>query len=120
MNTGKLHSRVNRLYDSGRLQDALGDQRSGDFVRATNDAHAASQTAQNVRNLAGSTAKHTLDYGATWELLKHLFGNSKDRSPTHGNGPGRDVPGLPALGVRPHLQQLSRKAQDCRDEVKHH
>jgi hypothetical protein len=74
VNTGKLYSRVNKLYDSGRLQDALGDQRSGDLVRATNDAHAASQTAQNVRNLAGSAAKHTLYYGATWELLKHLFG----------------------------------------------
>jgi len=77
VNTGKLYSRVNKLYDSGRLQDALGDQRSGDLVRATNDAHAASQTAQNVRNLAGSAAKHILRplyYGATWELLKHLFG----------------------------------------------
>ncbi len=74
VNTGKLNSRVNKLYDFGRLQDALGDQRSGDLLRATNDAHAASQTAQTVRNLAGSAAKHTLYYGATWELLKHLFG----------------------------------------------
>ena len=77
VNTGKLFGRVNKLYDSGRLQDAIGDQRSGDLLRATNDAHAASQTAQNVRNLAGSAAKHILRplyYGATWELLKHLFG----------------------------------------------
>lgn len=74
VNTGKLFSRVNKLYDSGRLQDAIGTGRSSDLLRATNDAHAASQTAQNLRQLAGSTAKHTLYYGATWELLKHLLG----------------------------------------------
>lgn len=74
VNTGKLFARVNKLYDSKRLQDAVGAGRSGDLLRATNDAHAASQTAQNLRQLAGSTAKHTLYYGATWELLKHLLG----------------------------------------------
>jgi hypothetical protein len=74
VNTGKLFNRVNKLYDSGRLQEAVGAERSGDLLRATNDAQAASQTAQNLRQLAGSTARHTLYYGATWELLKHLLG----------------------------------------------
>ncbi len=77
VNTGKLFSRVNKLYDSGRLQDAVGAGRSGDLLRATNDAHAINQTVQNLRNVAGSTAKHVGWYGSAgvvYELLHHLLG----------------------------------------------
>ena len=77
INPAKFSSRVNKLYDSGRLQDAVGQQRAGDLLRATNDAQAASQTVQNLRSAAGSTAKHLGWYsgaGAVYELLHHLTG----------------------------------------------
>jgi hypothetical protein len=77
VNTGKLVNRVNKMYDSGRLQDALGKQRSDDLVRAVNDAHAASQTAQNWIRLAKTGARYaaygTLPFG-TYEVVRHLLG----------------------------------------------
>lgn len=77
VNTGKLFNRVNKLYDSGRLQDAIGAGRSGDLLRATNEAHAVSQTVQNLRSAAGSTARHLGGYstaGILYEVLRHMWG----------------------------------------------
>jgi len=76
VNTTKLVSRVNKLYDSGRLQDALGS-RAADLLRAVNDSHVASQLAESWRAMAKSGAKYaglgSLPFGG-YELVKHLFG----------------------------------------------
>jgi hypothetical protein len=72
----KLLARVNKMYDSGRLQDALG-QRAADFVRAVNDSHVASQLAESWRGMAKTTGKYvglgSLPFGG-YELVKHLLG----------------------------------------------
>jgi hypothetical protein len=76
VNTGKLISRVNKLYDSGRLQDALG-QRAQDLVRAVNDSHVATQLAESWRGLVkkygGYAAAGALPFGG-YELVRHLLG----------------------------------------------
>jgi hypothetical protein len=77
VNTGKLFGRVNKLYDAGRLQDALGQQRSEDLLRAVNDSHVSSQTAQSWARLAKTGAKYAA-YGALpfggYEIVRHLLG----------------------------------------------
>lgn len=77
VNTGGLFKRVNKLYDSGRLQDALGKSRSDDLLRAINDSHVASQTAQSWAKLAKTGAKYAA-YGALpfggYEIVRHLLG----------------------------------------------
>ncbi len=69
-------NRVNKLYDSGRLQDALG-QRAQDLVRAVNDSHVATQLAESWRGLVkkygGYAAAGALPFGG-YELVKHLLG----------------------------------------------
>jgi hypothetical protein len=77
VNTGKLFNRVQKLYDSGRLQDALGQSRAADMLRAVNDSHAASQLAESVRGMVkkygGYAAGAALPVGG-FELVKHLLG----------------------------------------------
>ena len=77
VNTGKLFSRVQKLYDSGRLQDAVGQSRAADLLRAVNDSHAASQLAESVRGMVkkygGYAAGAALPVGG-FELVKHLLG----------------------------------------------
>lgn len=77
VNTGKLVGRVNKMYDSGRLQDALGKQRSDDLLRAVNDTHVASQTAESWKAMAkrygGYAAAGALPVGG-YELIRHLLG----------------------------------------------
>lgn len=76
VNTSKLFPRVQKLYDSGRLQDALGS-RAADLLRAVNDSHAATQLAQSWRAMAGKVggyaAAGALPIGG-WELVRHLLG----------------------------------------------
>jgi hypothetical protein len=77
VNTGKLFPRVQKLYDSGRLQDALGQSRTADLLRAINDSHAATQLAESWRGLAkkvgGYAAAGALPIGG-YELVRHLLG----------------------------------------------
>lgn len=76
LNTGKLTGRVNKMYDSGRLQDALGE-RSKAFLQALNDSHVASQTAQAWSQLMKRGARYAA-YGALpfggYEMIRHLLG----------------------------------------------
>jgi hypothetical protein len=79
VNTGKLFGRLNKMdnpvgNNPSRLQQALGPDRTKTLMQTVNDAHANSQTAQNIRGLVGSAAKHVGYYGATWEFIKHLLG----------------------------------------------
>ncbi len=76
VSTAKLFPRVQKLYDSGRLQDALGS-RAADLLRAVNDSHVASQLAESWRAMAkkygGYAAAGALPFGG-YELVKHLLG----------------------------------------------
>lgn len=78
VNTSKLFSRVNKLYDSGRLHDALGKDRSDDLLRAVNDSHVAGQAAQSWSRLLRTGAKYAA-YGALplggYEIARHLLGD---------------------------------------------
>jgi len=82
----KLATRANRLYDSGRLQQALGDDRADDLLRATeqtkqhltNLQQAAEQRAQQIQRnwkVAGSVAGGALGAGGVVSLLSHLLGH---------------------------------------------
>ncbi len=77
VNTGKLFPRVQKLYDSGRLQDAVGQSRAADLLRAVNDSHAASRLAESWRGIAkkygGYAVAGALPFGG-YELVKHLLG----------------------------------------------
>lgn len=77
VNTGKLFGRLNNLYNAGRLQDALEQERLAGLLRAVNDSHVASQTAQRWAKLAKTAAKcgayGALPFGG-YEIVWHLLG----------------------------------------------
>jgi len=76
VNTGKLFSRVQKMYDSGRLQDALGN-RAAELVQAVNDSHAVNQLAQSWRGImkkyTGYAAIGALPFGG-YEAVRHFLG----------------------------------------------
>lgn len=86
VNTGKLVNRVNKMYDAGRLQDALGQSRAADLLRAVNDSHVANQLAQSwrgiVKKYGGYAAAGALPFGG-YELVRHLLGEGVSDYGTH-------------------------------------
>ena len=96
LSPAKLANRVNALYDKGRLQHALGEDGSADFLTAIEDtkqrlkdaASAAKQQAEVVRAraaqqssavttrraVAGAAAGAALGGVPGYALLKHLLG----------------------------------------------
>lgn len=95
LSPAKLATRANRLYDTGRLQQALGESQADDLLRhiettkqAAQDAaenaarqseaataKAAQQTAAVRRNQTiATTAAGGIGAGTAWAWLKHLLG----------------------------------------------
>jgi hypothetical protein len=74
LNPVKLSPRVNKMYDAGRLQAAIGEDRSNQMLQSVNDAHATRRTVQNITNLAERGLKHAGVTMLTYEFIKHLLG----------------------------------------------
>jgi hypothetical protein len=96
LSPAKLAARVNKLYDTGRLQQALGEGHSADFLTAIEEtkqrlmdvANAAKQQAQAAttraaqassavktrRTVAGVTAGAALGSVPGYAILKHMLG----------------------------------------------
>lgn len=92
----KLAARINRLYDAGRLQQALGEEGAGKLLQGIEEtkqrlkdaataakqqadaarSRAATQTDAVKRNrLVAGSAATALGVPAVWERLKHLIGD---------------------------------------------
>jgi hypothetical protein len=95
LSPAKLASRVNRLYNSGRLQQALGDSHADELLRGIESTrqrlqdaaqNAAAQTEQaieqakqqtsavNTRRVIGSAAAASIGAPKVWTIVKHLLG----------------------------------------------
>ena len=75
LNPAKLFPRVQKLFDAGRLQDALGHSRAADLLRAVNDSHAATQLAESWRAMAKKYGKYAAVGIPGYELIRHLLGD---------------------------------------------
>jgi hypothetical protein len=63
----KLFGRLNKLYDSGRLQEAVGEQNARELLRHTDNAHLETQKIANRKEIAkkvGKAALYTAGTGA--------------------------------------------------------
>lgn len=70
LSTAKLFPRVNALYNSGRLQQALGESKAQDLLQAVDSAHLrALKIKANQKAL--KTAAKIAAYGVGYEALRH-------------------------------------------------
>lgn len=72
----KLHARVNSLFDSGRLQDALGEKGANDLFDHTLENSAAQSKILRNRSLAMTAGKYgaaTLGLGTVGHYVGHML-----------------------------------------------
>jgi len=69
VNPRKLHARINSLYDSGRLQDALGEKGANDLFDHTLENSAAQSKILRNRKIA-MTARNYGGVAALWTRCK--------------------------------------------------
>lgn len=74
----KMFSRMNRLYDSGRLQEAVGQQNAESLLDHANNAYIQQQkilTNQALAKTVGKYAVHAAELGTGGALAAHYIGH---------------------------------------------
>jgi hypothetical protein len=77
LSTAKLFPRINGLYNSGRLQQALGPEKAADMLQAVDAAHLRVLKAKAAQNLIKSAVKvgaSGAGMAGAYEVGKHLVG----------------------------------------------
>jgi hypothetical protein len=105
----KLATRVNAMYDSGRLQGALGEQGAQDLFNHANaqyqnaaTAARKAATAAKVAKGAAKVAAGAVGLGVIGHYAKHLVPVSVEEEPANSTSDAdTDAPDLPALSGKP-------------------
>jgi hypothetical protein len=74
----KMFSRINRLYDSGRLQDAVGQKNAESLLEHANNAYIRQQKILSNQALAktvGKYAVHAAELDTGGALAAHYIGH---------------------------------------------
>lgn len=75
VNAGQLARAIQRLRDSGRLQQALGSQeRADDLVKALEEGHVKTQEVNANRKTLGTAVKFAAGGGIAGEAARRVFG----------------------------------------------